>query len=246
MPTSGSPPTTSQGRCRRRRGPSPLSHRRPVFTIGFCFGGSNSWHQAANGLGLAGAIGFYRHRPGVPRGSTPLVQGGRYHLSDPGARGWRRSQDPGRRLSFRPRSLGRCRAQLIYEGAPTRSSTASTSSSPRHRPTPGSMCCGSSRGTSSYHCLPVREPTGVLLSLPPFGGADRTQFGRKGVFRVTRWGTPPSPRLAPLPEALRPQGGRMKTRIGHPSGLCRGTLIASARRALIAPQSRRENLKDRR
>ena len=32
---------------------------RAVFTVGFCFGGSNSWHQAANGLGLAGAVGFY-------------------------------------------------------------------------------------------------------------------------------------------------------------------------------------------
>lgn len=34
-----------------------------VFTIGFCFGGSNSWLQAAGGHGLAGAIGFYG-RPG--------------------------------------------------------------------------------------------------------------------------------------------------------------------------------------
>lgn len=32
---------------------------RPVFTLGFCFGGSNSWNQAAAGHGLAGAIGFY-------------------------------------------------------------------------------------------------------------------------------------------------------------------------------------------
>ena len=32
---------------------------RAIFTVGFCFGGSNSWHQAANGHGLAGAIGFY-------------------------------------------------------------------------------------------------------------------------------------------------------------------------------------------
>lgn len=38
---------------------------RPVFTVGFCFGGSNSWHQAAEGHGLAGAIGFY----GRPRRS---------------------------------------------------------------------------------------------------------------------------------------------------------------------------------
>jgi carboxymethylenebutenolidase len=34
---------------------------RPVFTVGFCFGGSNSWAQASNGHGLAGAIGFYGH-----------------------------------------------------------------------------------------------------------------------------------------------------------------------------------------
>lgn len=34
-----------------------------IFTIGFCFGGSNSWLQAANGHGLAGVIGFYG-RPG--------------------------------------------------------------------------------------------------------------------------------------------------------------------------------------
>lgn len=47
----------------------------PVFTMGFCFGGSNSWHQAANGLGLAGAIGFYGHPDRVfPAGATPLVQ----------------------------------------------------------------------------------------------------------------------------------------------------------------------------
>ena len=32
---------------------------RSVFTIGFCFGGRNSWLSAAGGHGLAGAIGFY-------------------------------------------------------------------------------------------------------------------------------------------------------------------------------------------
>ncbi|MCK9517924.1 MAG: dienelactone hydrolase family protein [Dehalococcoidia bacterium] len=36
---------------------------RSVFTVGFCFGGSNSWLQAANEHDLAGAIGFYG-RPG--------------------------------------------------------------------------------------------------------------------------------------------------------------------------------------
>jgi carboxymethylenebutenolidase len=40
-----------------------------VFTVGFCFGGRNSWLAAAGGHGLAGAIGFY----GMPgeRNGTP-------------------------------------------------------------------------------------------------------------------------------------------------------------------------------
>jgi carboxymethylenebutenolidase len=40
-----------------------------VFTVGFCFGGRNSWLAAASGHGLAGAIGFYgmpAERNGVP------------------------------------------------------------------------------------------------------------------------------------------------------------------------------------
>jgi carboxymethylenebutenolidase len=35
-----------------------------VFTVGFCFGGGNSWRQAAEGHGLAGAIGFYGRAAG--------------------------------------------------------------------------------------------------------------------------------------------------------------------------------------
>jgi carboxymethylenebutenolidase len=31
----------------------------PVFTMGFCFGGGQSWRLAASDLRLAGAIGFY-------------------------------------------------------------------------------------------------------------------------------------------------------------------------------------------
>ncbi|HVS85969.1 MAG TPA: dienelactone hydrolase family protein [Gaiellaceae bacterium] len=30
-----------------------------IFTVGFCFGGRNSWIAAASGHGLAGAVGFY-------------------------------------------------------------------------------------------------------------------------------------------------------------------------------------------
>ncbi len=48
---------------------------RLVFTVGFCFGGSGSWYQAADpALRLAGTIGFYGHpnreRPGWP---TPVI-----------------------------------------------------------------------------------------------------------------------------------------------------------------------------
>jgi carboxymethylenebutenolidase len=48
---------------------------RPVVTVGFCFGGSNSWHQAASGHGLAGAVGFYGHpdRPGFPEGAPGVI-----------------------------------------------------------------------------------------------------------------------------------------------------------------------------
>ena len=37
-----------------------------VFSVGFCFGGRNSWLSAAGGHGLAGSIGFYG-RPGPGR-----------------------------------------------------------------------------------------------------------------------------------------------------------------------------------
>ena len=43
---------------------------RVLFTVGFCFGGSNSWLSAAAGHGLAGAIGFYG-RPGPGRDGSP-------------------------------------------------------------------------------------------------------------------------------------------------------------------------------
>jgi len=43
---------------------------RAVFTVGFCFGGRNSWLAAASGHGLGGAIGFYG-RPGPGRDGSP-------------------------------------------------------------------------------------------------------------------------------------------------------------------------------
>ena len=53
-----------------------------IFTIGFCFGGSNSWNAAASGHGLKGAIGYYgrpaRFLENVSRVDAPLLilQGG--------------------------------------------------------------------------------------------------------------------------------------------------------------------------
>ena len=43
--------------------------RSKLFTVGFCFGGRNSWLASAGGHGLAGAIGFYG-MPGL-RGDRP-------------------------------------------------------------------------------------------------------------------------------------------------------------------------------
>jgi len=48
-----------------------------VFTVGFCFGGAQSWRQSAAQPGLAGAIGFYgipsRVRDVIPQMRAPLL-----------------------------------------------------------------------------------------------------------------------------------------------------------------------------
>jgi len=50
---------------------------REVFTVGFCFGGAQSWRQSAGGHGLAGCVGFYgvpaRVRDVVPDMQAPLL-----------------------------------------------------------------------------------------------------------------------------------------------------------------------------
>lgn len=46
------------------------STSRAIFTVGFCFGGRQSWLAAASGHGLAGAIGFYG-RPGPGNDGSP-------------------------------------------------------------------------------------------------------------------------------------------------------------------------------
>lgn len=48
---------------------------RSVFVVGFCFGGSNSWHMAAADLDISGAVGFYGHpdRPGFPKDAPSVM-----------------------------------------------------------------------------------------------------------------------------------------------------------------------------
>jgi carboxymethylenebutenolidase len=46
---------------------------RTLFTVGFCFGGRMSWLAAADGHGLAGAVGFYG-KPGVRQERPGPVQ----------------------------------------------------------------------------------------------------------------------------------------------------------------------------
>jgi carboxymethylenebutenolidase len=51
----------------------------PVFTVGFCFGGANSWRQSGDQSGLAGCIGFYGGHPvqragaAIPKMTAPLL-----------------------------------------------------------------------------------------------------------------------------------------------------------------------------
>ncbi len=70
------------------------SHTR-VTTLGFCFGGRHSWLAAADGHGLAGAIGFYG-RPGAGKDGQPgpAQRAGEIAGTDPRADGRRRPGDP--------------------------------------------------------------------------------------------------------------------------------------------------------
>ena len=46
---------------------------RNIFTMGFCFGGSNSWIMAQTVSGLAGVVGFYGHPTRQQRDGTEAV-----------------------------------------------------------------------------------------------------------------------------------------------------------------------------
>jgi carboxymethylenebutenolidase len=97
---------------------------RKVFSIGFCFGGSNSWTQAASGHGLAGAIGFYGHptRAGFPSGAAPVID--RVREIECPILGLMGGDDPGIPLTEVDRFRGALSAEgieheiVVYDGAP--------------------------------------------------------------------------------------------------------------------------------
>ena len=86
-----------------------------VFTVGFCFGGSNSWNQSALNSDLAGCIGFYgrpmRSEPFIPQMKAPLM------VMVAGADG---ATTPEQSVEFdlELTAAGVPHEQHIYEGAP--------------------------------------------------------------------------------------------------------------------------------
>ena len=86
-----------------------------LFTVGFCFGGSNSWNQAAFHPDLSGCIGFYgrpmRTEPFIPKMKAPL------QIMVAGADG-ATSPDQSREFDRELTAAGVPHEQHIYEGAP--------------------------------------------------------------------------------------------------------------------------------
>jgi carboxymethylenebutenolidase len=87
----------------------------PTFTVGFCFGGSQSWRLAAGDLGLAGCIGFYgkpeRFEDVLDEMSAPLL------LLIAGA-DRATPVEEFHRIATRLRESGKDYEMHVYDGAP--------------------------------------------------------------------------------------------------------------------------------
>jgi carboxymethylenebutenolidase len=96
---------------------------RAVFTVGFCFGGSNSWLQASAGHSLAGAIGFYG-RPtaeGLNGGPAPSATVAEIECPILGLMGGADESIPAEAVAEWDAALeagGVAREIITYEGAP--------------------------------------------------------------------------------------------------------------------------------
>jgi carboxymethylenebutenolidase len=93
-----------------------------VFTVGFCFGGRNSWLATASGHDLAGAVGFYgRPGPGSDGSPGPIQRAGEMQAPILALQG---GDDPGipveesEALEKALESAGVEHEVVIYPGAP--------------------------------------------------------------------------------------------------------------------------------
>jgi carboxymethylenebutenolidase len=87
----------------------------PTFSVGFCFGGGQSWRLAAADLPLAGAIGFY----GIPGMMEDVLPGLHRPLLMLLAGADRATpQEEFQRLDRRLTELGKDHEIRVYEGAP--------------------------------------------------------------------------------------------------------------------------------
>jgi carboxymethylenebutenolidase len=94
----------------------------PIFTVGFCFGGRNSWLAAASRHGLAGAIGFYgRPGEGRPPGPGPIERARELEAPILGLMGGADQAIPVSDVNAFDEALTAARVEhelVIYDGAP--------------------------------------------------------------------------------------------------------------------------------
>jgi carboxymethylenebutenolidase len=93
-----------------------------IFTVGFCYGGRNSWLAAASGHGLAGAVGFYgRPREGRPEGPGPIDRADEIEAPILGLMGGADEGIPTADVDAFDKALTAARVEhelVIYDGAP--------------------------------------------------------------------------------------------------------------------------------
>jgi carboxymethylenebutenolidase len=95
---------------------------RSIFTVGFCFGGRQSWLAAASGHGLKGAVGFYgRPLEGRPDGPSPVEAAGQMTAPILGLMGGADGAIPSSAVAAFDTALTAARVDhelVIYDGAP--------------------------------------------------------------------------------------------------------------------------------
>jgi carboxymethylenebutenolidase len=94
---------------------------RAIFTVGFCFGGGQSFQQAANHLGLAGVIGFYGPPKRARSGPSPIERIGEFECPVLGLYGGADQGIPLDDVKAFDEALGAAGVEheiVVYPGAP--------------------------------------------------------------------------------------------------------------------------------